>query len=295
MMIRVVSFAAVASLVASGRKSEGYQALDRLAHMMGDQTGDRMERRRLDGSTPIVALQWNPHWECFSARANRATCAAPAMQAANNMLSDNGVDFASFIELEDYGYQPPAPYKLLGGKVCGKGYSDWAAVLYDSSKWEPVGGASQGCFPTGSPTDARAYIVQRFSNRVGGAVSEVTVAAAHFPHGGSAASYIGNLIRSMGGDGKFIFMADTNSTTSNASLFSQMGVHGGPQVAAEPFHSCCANDGYSYTFDRVLSNLDGHGPVTTKPLGSEPPSWAQATSHHGSEFHLPIMLKFEVY
>jgi len=302
MMMRAFSFAVVASLV-TGRAPESDRVMERFVRVFDGDALEIKERRRLEASsegTPIVALQWNPHWECFASFANRNVCAAPAKTLADNMLLEYGVDFASFIELEDSSYQPPAPYRLLGGRTCGKGHSDWATIAYDSSKWAPEGGLDSGCLPTASSTDARAYAVQRFTSLVpGGAVAGVTVAAAHFPHYyAPAIAFMGEQLRQ--GDGRFILMADTNliSADTDAHLYSQLGFSGSLPVSSELFNSCCANSNFpkAYTFDRILSNLDGQNPVTSLPLGHGPaPTWARATSHHGSEFHLPVVLKFEVY
>lgn len=302
-MMRVIGFVAVASLVTLGALPS---AQDRLAHMLvqpeeGSRAGRRLQETLTTSSgNQISLLHWNPHWECFLN--NKYICAQNAIQLATNMIRSLGYDpdFAGFIEFEDPLYTPSYPYKLLGGDVCTMGYGDWATIMYDSSKWAPVGNASSGCLPTGS-SDARAYIVQRFNSLHG--LGEVNVASVHFPHPSSGSPFyaastdlLGGLLRQ--GNGKFILMADTNlySHQTNQALYNQLGFSGTPPVSSELFGSCCAHANFpgTFTFDRILSNMNGRDMVTTMPLGRDAPQWAKDTGSHDSSFHLPVVLKFNL-
>jgi len=258
----------------------------------------------------MVAVHWNPHWECFFNNAPK--CAGPAMEAATNMIVGNSVDFAGFIELESDTYPDtlPDPYVSIGGNVCTEFYGDWAQIVYDSSLWHPVGMSSKGCFPASNRSeDARAYIVQAFQSRTSD--FNVTVISAHMPHPFYQDTAISltpryvlalrTLKEAIGAAQNVVFLSDTNGNLpgqngglSNQLLYDGLGLGPShPPVESELFNSCCESYFYpqasplfenatnlpttTWAADRIFASF-GSDARTTFPLKSGP------FPHHGPEF-----------
>ena len=64
----------------------------------------------------LNAMQWNPHYECFSEK--HAACKSNGEAALTSWLEQHDVDFANIVMLEDEEYIPPAAYKTTSTK-CG--------------------------------------------------------------------------------------------------------------------------------------------------------------------------------
>ena len=252
---------------------------------------------------PLVAFQWNPHFECFLK--NKDVCASPAKESGANMLKSYNVDFANFIEIEDASYAPPAGFGMVGGNVCKqKPYGDWATLVYNATKWSPKGSASSGCLPADDGS-ARAFVVQDFLHAGSGLL--ITVAGIHFPHPNFTSpsyykvttDFLSGLFASRS---RVLIMGDTNLNTPNSSrsLFNQLGFKGEPAASSQLFNSCCNHNAYpdDWAADRIFTNFGSYG-ATWKPLGSgqhpyQGPVWSRDVGDSWSEFHLPVMMQLNM-
>jgi len=111
--------------------------------------------------------------------------------------------------------------------------------------------------------DDRSFIVQVFQYREVEAI-KVVVVGAHFPHGHlwnlDGIDALGNEIRATGVE-QVIFAADVNLEwwTSSASIMERLGVSSATGsrgfLSTELLHTCCKNDGFQHTYDRVITNF----------------------------------------
>jgi len=199
-------------------------------------------------------LTWNPHWECFSSgHWISENCKQGATDYLNQLLVQ-GVDFANIVELMDDSYQAPAGYGMLHS-TCRW---DRTTLMWNQATWTAVGEPTRGCMEAYKPD--RSFIVQVFEHR-GNSGMRLAVVGAHFPHGSldrlEGINELGNAIRNTGID-KVIFAADVNQEqyVSSTSIMQRMGVpNAASSVSTELLPSCCKNDGFSHTYDRVIANF----------------------------------------
>jgi len=205
-------------------------------------------------STALNILTWNPHWECFSSgHWISENCKQGATDYLNQLLVQ-GVDFANIVELMDDSYQAPAGYGMLHS-TCRW---DRTTLMWNQATWTAVGEPTRGCMEAYKPD--RSFIVQVFEHR-GNSGMRLAVVGAHFPHGSldrlEGINELGNAIRNTGID-KVIFAADVNQEqyVSSTSIMQRMGVpNAASSVSTELLPSCCKNDGFSHTYDRVIANF----------------------------------------
>jgi len=242
-------------------------------------------------------LQWNPHWECFTP-GNMGRCGHHAMGALSAILPEMSIDLANVIEINERSdfYSPPAPFRIMNAR-CGNPVMDSSSIIYDSSKWTPVGGVVQGCMHHND----RAFIIQTFRNRASS--EKVVFVGAHFPHSASN----GNLKRAAEAEMHrhkdalgVIFAADVNREEHVPTEHIVLGdVHSaahtvgaaakGRITSATKHPSCCRNDGFVHHYDRVAANFAHR--VDTQMLFDPSPWW---TNIPGSSFHKAIVATFHV-
>lgn len=241
-------------------------------------------------STTVVALQWSPHYECFS----NPSCTTSAESALNGVLVGRNVSFASVIELEDGAYVPPNGYEKMEDVVCGR---DTIALVHHK-KWKTWDvNPSRG--EVGCMVDSdRPFGVYPLYNQETNAI--VVVAIAHFPHGpgtsaySSAAAKLGSHINSVVEDvqenqrGPYpavVLLADTNAAAGD---LTSVQVAGALELAdasglksTELLKSCCLNSGFPFEYGRIIAT---HAvSIDTEMLFDPAPQWAIG------EFHKAIL------
>lgn len=236
----------------------------------------KLYKRRGPVLDRIVAMQWNPHWECFVSFSK--TCGAGVKYALDAMLALEFLDFVTIVELAP-DYVPPGGYAVSRGR-CGK---DVISLIYNRLRWQPVLSATTACLDDKD----RASVVQpfRYVDKSNGISSfQFTVVGGHLPH-----PQYGDLkpltdaIVAFGGD-KLLFMGDTNRETSSQELLCEINPIGCASqsthlISTELFHSCCKNTGFAYVgFDRVFATF-GHA-MQTEPKFSNV-SWGVGEFHRG--------------
>jgi hypothetical protein len=244
----------------------------------------------------LTVLQWNPHWECFVSE-NMDTCGNNAFDELSKLLSDNAIDFANVVEINEESdvYQPPEPWQITTARTG----QDSTALVYNSASWTPIGDAI-----TGSVVDDqdRAFAVQAFQST---ATSEkVIVVGAHFPHNEFDSSNLADAVaKAMSANDDalgVVFAADTNTevTKSTASILKDAmpSLSVDDDVASsELVVTCCHDHGYDYhTYDRVAATFATS--VRTELLFDPEPSWADIESPEGraGEFHKAVLATFAV-
>jgi len=236
------------------------------------------------GEQRITALQWNPHWECF---AKSPSCGQQVQRELHSLLFDErlDLDFANVIELENLTYSPPPGWGMIGLE-CGR---DMATFLYNSRRWRLVaaeGAASKGCMARND----RPHLVQAFEHLSGN--FRLVAVGAHFPHLWQYPAGVRTLrsaIRSVTaavGAEHLLLIADTNLNATNRgglngssdSLFRSLGVPElGPVMSTDLIRSCCLDDGFHFTFDRVIANFGSE--MSTRLLFDPTPEWAVGEFH----------------
>lgn len=297
-MVRFGTFSLLSALAVS---SAGAERLNRFASeaafLRADEQTNRSvveEQTRLNN---FKILQWNPHWECFTP-SNMGRCGHNAMGALSAILPEMSIDLANIIEINERSafYSPPAPFRMMDAR-CGNPVMDSSSIIYDSSKWTPVGGVIQGCMHHHD----RAFIVQTFRNAASS--QKVVFVGAHFPHEASN----GNLKRAVEAETHrhpdalgVIFAADVNREEQVSTEHVVLGdVHGkahtagaaanGRITSAKKHPSCCRNDGFVHHYDRVAATFAHR--VDTQMLFDPSPWW---TDIPGSSFHKAIVATFHV-
>lgn len=212
------------------------------------------------GALALRILMWNPHWQCFALEEIARHCQDGATRELQKILRQ-GVDFANIVELADDSYAPPKDFGMQH-KNCGL---DRTTLLWNSSRWRPSSVARHGCMeaPRAWRPEDRPFLVQVFEATE--QEGRVIVVGAHFPHGElktlEGADLLAEAIRAAvdeSGVQDIIFAADVNleSWTTSASIMERIGVpDGGGVVSTELVKSCCKNDGFTHTYDRVMANF----------------------------------------
>eukprot|EP00929_Paragymnodinium_shiwhaense_P089193 TRINITY_DN49391_c0_g1_i2.p1 TRINITY_DN49391_c0_g1~~TRINITY_DN49391_c0_g1_i2.p1 ORF type:complete len:460 (+),score=89.73 TRINITY_DN49391_c0_g1_i2:179-1381(+) len=263
-------------------------------------------------------LQWNPHWECFK----DSNCSAGAKAALNELLVARDVDFANLVEFEE-GWTAPTGWQAVR-KTCGV---DTTLLIYNSERWRPLRGgvveaSFDGCLERNENGDDRPFAGQVFEAANASLDLGVLVVGAHYPHVGfyemGTAGLAESVQKALAATNctAVIAIADFNvdlskswavpesldGAGSSEKLLEDVGAPGGSDavVSSELQKTCCANDGFSYTFDRVISNF-GRAMDTTMLFHNPSdettiPSWAVINSTeigHASEFHKAIFGKLD--
>lgn len=216
------------------------------------------------------------------------------------------VDFINLVQTTENGENNRTQLdKVLGAAKWGGIYSncfiDATQIIYDKTKWEPVGsnfpsGGFKGCkLP---PWDDRPYSMAMFKN-IDPAAKKVLFISVHFPHipmdaswtqMGSFKTSVTNLINSNGGarNIRVIMAGDMNEVGENfyamatkdfISTFQGGDVTIKGTLSAEE-KSCCGNNGYVNRFDKVYATNS----IITQTL--------MDTSSYGiTEEHRPIYVQ----
>jgi len=257
-----------------------------------------------DCAKGIVGLQWNPHYECFTA--NAATCKTSALEALKQELTSGVKDFASIVELEDAGdFQTPAGW-TRHAYTCEQGdpkIADQISLFYNSEKWKPsIAAPVSGCSVNGAD---RAYIVWAFTSIEDSSLTTVVVAA-HFGHEDqyqlsidTVGPAIGQVATSAGTTNIF-FMGDLNQPHSRSSdevlkdLENKANIDNSKTVESTDLLVTCCMDSHftpttgsdSRTYDRVIANFGSS--MATELLFDPAPAWAEGTVTV-SKFHKAIV------
>jgi len=232
----------------------------------------------------IIVTQWNPHWE------NTVSFKPPkAQNVVDNLV--NGNDFVNLVMFEDRDFVFRGSYrKITDGDYCTeqKPLASWDMLVYDSSKWTPVGNDVHGCL---QDNNDRPFVVQKFSNN--NDRTEVTVVGAHFPHPGGPDFYpglAGKIGQVSDGRGNIIFMGDINDNgLTTQTLFNQLGL-GALSVASDLYNTCCFNDGFSFRFDRIGANFGSNAYTTRYESLLFDPN--PINSSNRGDYHKPVKLTF---
>eukprot|EP00929_Paragymnodinium_shiwhaense_P092573 TRINITY_DN52529_c0_g1_i1.p1 TRINITY_DN52529_c0_g1~~TRINITY_DN52529_c0_g1_i1.p1 ORF type:complete len:352 (-),score=62.68 TRINITY_DN52529_c0_g1_i1:2-1057(-) len=237
-----------------------------------------------------VVLQWNPHWECFT---KHPACKTAAEASLSQLLTENDVDFANVVELEDESYRPPEGFASISTEDLCK--ADITALFYNTKRWKVLDDYVDD--PRDAVTclaaDGRPAIVRLFAS-VGDDSLRVLVVGAHFPHGQfdySPLTKIMTKFMESSNACSTIFLADTNknAVVTNQKIFEGLQVPGASAAAGtEPLKTCCAHDGFTYSFDRIITNAGSD--VQTTLLHDPLPGWVVSTS----SFHKGVLGRFEL-
>lgn len=168
---------------------------------------DTSHLRRLPGYLSVGerehvlrAVQWNVHGSCFEecrtvdeVHCDRSfpACQNGARATVTNFLKDDNLDFIGLELFTDRSLFDTlvgwTHLEFSCGGVVGYGVVpfDVARLIYNSRRWEALGGSQGGCFdaagtPFGAKRNYRAFVVQALQ-RIG-TQDKMTVAVAHFPH-----------------------------------------------------------------------------------------------------------------
>jgi len=218
-------------------------------------------------------LQWNPHWECST----QSWCQGDVREALHHVLPANNIDFANVVELAG-GYNAPYPFVQMV-HTCGR---DRVSLLYNSQRWQVsrAGGSIEvGCMEMND----RPFQMQVFEE-LGNHGRRVLVIGAHFTHYSWYSSVRRAIARVTTATGveHTILIADTNvdASTSTRTLMSRIGVPWASRSVDSDLHrTCCLNDGFTYTFDRISANFGSS--LETSILYETPPAWAMGAFHKG--------------
>lgn len=294
-MVRLGTFSWLSALAIA---STGAFRLDHEANRLAaEQETNRSEAEQQTRLNNFRILQWNPHWECFTP-GNMGRCGHNAMGALSAILPEMSIDIANIIEINERSdfYSPPAPFRMMNAR-CGNPAKDSSSIIYDSSKWTPIGGFVQGCMHH----DDRAFIIQTFRNTASS--EKVVFVGAHFPHSASN----GHLKRAVEAETHrhpdalgVIFAADVNREESvstehvvlrdvHSSAKTVGAAANGRITSAQKHPSCCHNDGFVHHYDRVATTF-AHA-VDTVMIFDPSPWW---TNIPGSSFHKAIVATFHV-
>jgi len=229
----------------------------------------------------LAVLQWNPHWECFVKSSN---CTHQAESTLEGLLlnTELDLDFANIVELEDQSYIAPSGWAMLNSTA----KRDVTTLFYNSERWTPI--AASGAHQAGCMVaQDRPYVVQAFAHNRRG--FSVIVVGAHFPHvlsiyGGM--KVLGAAIKSVinaTGVTAIVLAADTNMDRhlpygSSGGLMKLLGVPAVEHiVSTDLLKTCCLNDGFHFTFDRVIANFGMD--MNTSMLFDPTPAWAFGEFH----------------
>jgi len=257
----------------------------------------------------VNALQWNPHWTCFSKNYEAAagtgtatsSCGDEAMRNLKFQLKSLQVDFASVARIDkgNYSASPVPGWAIppIGNKrICGiHGKYDSTVLIYKHSDWNAVGKisgtTSTGCIGTNAKGVSHPFTIQAFTHVQSS--QKILVVGAHYPHTKRAAvddtlkTAIDGYKKALGSDVPVLFMADTekewHDTTTQKLLEKLTGSSGVSTDQAgttpdphggRPLKTCCNDDNYIHEYDRV--GMTGqHVTLKHRQLVFEGAKWAE--------------------
>jgi len=246
----------------------------------------------------IDFLQWNPSHQCLG---KSPSCRAGAEKALTEMLQDEkmNLDFATVIGFGDQPYVPPKGWD----SITSVGQSDSTTLIYNGSNWKstPVktGSNTTGCMVG----EEGPYVVTSLYHRHVG-YSAVVVAAhfpppPHFDHGVKELAKAIKFVSTYSFQHKYLLMADTNTNETDAhcsskELMTRLGGEPELTVSTDPVNTCCLNNGFTSTFDRIVATFPMK--FTTQVLFQPTPRWAAGEFHRAiiGTLHMPMMRSQEV-
>jgi hypothetical protein len=233
----------------------------------------------------VNALQWNPHWSCFSKNYEAAagtgvttSCGDEAMINLKFQLKSLQVDFASVARIDETKYASnPVPGWAIpptGSKPnCGKrGKYDSTVLFYKHSAWNPLGKISgtqsTGCMGTNAKGVSHPFTIQAFQHVQSS--QKILVVGAHYPYtkrprvDDALKIAIDGYRNALGNAVPVLLMADTEKewhdattqklltklTGSSGVSTDQAGTTPDP-YGGKPLKTCCNDDNYIYEYDRV--------------------------------------------
>jgi hypothetical protein len=274
----------------------------------------------LSDDSDLSLLQWNVHYECFI-KNKTDCCSKPLVDYLNNRLKSVNVDFANLSMFEMVGYTPPSGYISIDGFSTKPDYEcgyDITTILYNSNRWKAIGNPIYGCLSTND----RAYIIQKFVEKIRGDPKPVYVIGSHWDHPQTGENYPSASVNALNKalkdnsikpTSRIILLADTNDNdpkhpTSDTVLMNAiLGTSGTNVLGTGPNQTCCCNDkpldsgSFPYKTDRIITSNIGKsiGTVTIPNLSDIFGSVAQCPSLLGGtcefgEMHKPVFWKLKM-
>lgn len=252
---------------------------------------------------------FNPHGECFMKYS--PDCKAAFTSFTDGLLLHTNdkyekLDFGT-IAYSNGQYKAPDGWGSFS-YVCKGKFVDDIMMVYKSSHWKPVEGASHSqCMERKWKSKSRPFHVQGFRQILPkGAASEplaVVVVSAHFPHRAGMAKGMHmltkavNKVKNLTGTEKVITIADTNLGNSNGGRnahrrrFAVAGPKimedccdvpkGGNVQSSEIAFTCCARSLNIDGYDRIMASFGTHMKTVLPFVKS--PKWSK------NNFHIPVL------
>ena len=217
----------------------------------------------------ILALQWNPHYQCFTDTTSKTCCT----EIVKNYLQQVPFDFANIVALETcyqnldldpkytilnyYSNTTPGCEKSSSAQTCK---NDITSIIYDSEKWQTDGKMYYTCL---DPPD-RSALAYRFIS-IKEPNFKLVVVGAHFSHDPdqSLENLRTWLNRNFSVNENMLLLADTNidSPARNNMIISSLqsaSVMAPKWTVSKPVISCCYQDSdkpRNHMYDIVATNL----------------------------------------
>ena len=267
----------------------------------------------------ILALQWNPHYQCFTDTTAETCCT----KIVKSYLNQVPFDFANIVALETCykNLDLDEKYSILNSYYtsdCDKSSSaqtchyDITSIIYDTSKWKTDGKMYYTCLDPSAPD--RSALAYRFTSRTDPNFKLVVIGA-HFSHDPdqSLENLRTWLNQKFSVNENMLLLADTNidSPDRNNMIISSLqsaSVMAPKWTVSKPVTSCCYQDSgktRNHMYDIVATNFSNNPPSILSQYSnffsklaatiiSPNPTCTDSKTPHSLEMHDPIVAEILV-